>query len=47
MADEVQACLAAGMDAHLGKPVDRAGLLSMVRRTIAEAGAQPRLSGAA
>jgi len=48
MVEQVQACFAAGMDAHLAKPVDRAGLLATVRRMLLAGEEAPAsLSGAA
>ncbi|MBO1074063.1 hybrid sensor histidine kinase/response regulator [Roseomonas marmotae] len=49
MADEIQACFAAGMDGHLTKPADRAGLLALVHRVTQQANdtGKPPLSGAA
>lgn len=48
--EEASACLAAGMDAHLPKPVDRVTLLGLARRMIVEQereGVLATLSGAA
>ena len=38
MPEEVQHCLAAGMNGHLGKPIERAELLATVARFVAPAG---------
>jgi len=44
MPGDVQRSLAAGMDAHLTKPVDRAGLLGAVAALLAAVPARPRAS---
>jgi len=38
-ADEVRACLAAGMDAHVAKPIDRTELLETIAQVLRERGA--------
>jgi CheY-like chemotaxis protein len=34
MPEDVSRCLAAGMNAHMAKPINQAGLLSMVNRAL-------------
>ena len=45
-ADEVRACLSAGMDAHVAKPIDRAGLLATIATVLRERGSMPATTDA-
>jgi CheY-like chemotaxis protein len=49
MPEDVTRCLAAGMNAHMAKPINQAGLLSMVNRALSGdlPAARPPLEAAA